>query len=190
MKNIGTAIKLFAALTVLLGVIYPLLVTGVAQLAFAKKASGSLIVQDGKAIGSELICQKFDGDRYFWSRPSASDYGAVPSGASNLGPTSEKLKQQVQEREKQFRIKNELADSVRIPSEMLFASASGLDPHISPRAAMLQVERIAKVRNFDEARKNQLTRLISQIQEKPTLGVFGEERVNVLLLNLNLDKIQ
>lgn len=187
-KDIGTAIKLFAAMTVILGVIYPLFVTGVAQLTFAKKADGSLIIQDGKTIGSELIGQKFDSDRYFWSRPSASDYGAVPSGASNLGPTSEKLKKQVQDREQQFRTMNELADSVKIPSEMLFASASGLDPDISPKAALLQVYRISKVRKLKIEQKQQLVNLVNELAEQPQFSFFGEPRINVLRLNLALDE--
>lgn len=184
------SIKIFAVFTVLCGVIYPLLITGIAQSVFPGKANGSMIVVDNKVVGSELIGQKFDNASYFQSRPSAIDYNPLPSGGSNLGPTSEKLKEQVLARTEQWTKSNPTASAEKIPSEMLFASASGLDPHISPKAALFQVERIAKARNFDQEKKRRLIALISQIQEKPQLGLLGEARVNVLLLNLSLDKIQ
>jgi K+-transporting ATPase ATPase C chain len=141
-------------------------------------------------IGSKLISQKFDSEFYFWSRPSATGYGAMPSGGSNLGPTSSKLKQLVTERAAQFTGFNQLPASETIPSEMLLASASGLDPHISPKAALLQVERIAKARQFDENQNQKLIQLVKSLTEQPQFGLFGQSRVNVLFLNLNLDKIQ
>lgn len=188
-RQIVISIKLFAVLTVLLGIIYPLAVTGVAQLFFGQKANGSLIVQDGKVIGSKLIGQKFDDTAYFSSRPSATDYNALPSGASNLGPSSSKLKQQVEEREQRWLQMNPQAAASHIPPEMLFASASGLDPHISPAAALQQVGRIAQVRHFDDNQKQQLVALVGKLSERPQFFVLGECRINVLTLNLELDKL-
>jgi len=184
------SIKIFAVLTVLCGIAYPLLVTGIAQLAFPEKSNGSLIVQGNKVMGSELIGQKFDSIIYFSSRPSATNYNPMPSGGSNFGPTSQKLRQLVDDRKAQFAESNQLSVSENIPSEMLLASASGLDPHISPKAALLQVERISKARNLNEIQKNKLNVLVDSMRESPQFGVFGDDRVNVLLLNLELDKIQ
>ena len=183
------SIKIFTVLTVLCGIAYPLLVTGIAQLAFPEKANGSLILQGNKVIGSELIGQKFDSIIYFSSRPSATDYNPLPSGSSNLGPTSSKLKQLVTDRETQFIESNQLSASENIPSEMLLASASGLDPHISPNAALLQVGRIAKARNLNKIQKDELIQMVNNMSESPQFGLFGEDRVNVLLLNLELDRI-
>jgi len=183
------AIKIFALFTVLCGIAYPLLITGIAQLAFPAKANGSLIVHDNKVIGSELIGQKFDSIIYFSSRPSATDYNPLPSGGSNLGPTSSKLKQLVADRTARFAKFNQLSGSEAIPSEMVYASASGLDPHISPKAALLQVERIAQARHFDSSRKQQLLQVINKLEEAPQFSVLGENRINVLALNLELDKL-
>jgi K+-transporting ATPase ATPase C chain len=188
-KQILIALKIFILFTVLLGVIYPLVITGIAQLAFPTKANGSLIVVDNKVVGSKLIGQNFSSDMYFTSRPSAIDYNPIPSGGSNLGLTSEKLKQQVTDRKSQFLKSNRLAENVSVPSEMLFASASGLDPHISPRAAKLQVERIAEARKFDNVQKQQLLQSIKELTEVPQFSILGESRINVLLLNLQLDKL-
>ena len=190
MKTIFTAIKIFAFLTVLTGIVYPLFVTGIAQLAFPSKANGSLIVKDHKIIGSELIGQQFDSIIYFSSRPSAVSYNPLPSGGSNYGLTNTKLKKQVNERKQQFIIFNQLDSLTEIPSEMLFASASGLDPHISPKAALMQVERVAKARNFDHSQKKQLLDLVQKVTENRQYGLLGEERINVLLLNLKLDEIK
>jgi len=183
------AIKIFALFTVLCGIAYPLLITGIAQLAFPAKANGSLIVHDNKVIGSELIGQKFDSIIYFSSRPSATDYNPLPSGGSNLGPTSSKLKQLVADRTARFAKFNQLSGSEAIPSEMVYASGSGLDPHISPKAALLQVERIAQARHFDSSRKQQLLQVINKLEEAPQFSVLGENRINVLALNLELDKL-
>jgi K+-transporting ATPase ATPase C chain len=183
------SIKIFAVFTVLCGVIYPLLITGIAQSVFPGKANGSMIVVDNKVVGSELIGQKFDSASYFQSRPSAVDYNPLPSGGSNLGPTSEKLKEQVLARTEQWTKSNPAASAEKIPSEMLFASASGLDPHISPKAALLQVERIASVRNFNTEKKQHLVKLVSDLTEKPQFSILGESRVNVLKLNLALDHL-
>ena len=183
------ALKIFILFTVLLGGIYPLVITGVAQLVFPEKANGSLIVVDNKTIGSKLIGQNFDSDIYFSSRPSATDYNPLPSGGSNLGLTSEKLKQQVADRKLQFEKANQLTANMPIPSEMVFASASGLDPHISPDAAIIQVERIENARKLNSTQKQQLFQAINQLTEEPQFLFLGEARINVLKLNLELDKI-
>jgi K+-transporting ATPase ATPase C chain len=184
------SIKFLLVMTILTGVIYPFFMTGVAQLAFQAKANGSLIMKDGKIIGSELIGQKFDSSIYFWSRPSAIDYNPIPSGASNLGPASDKLKKQVEERRKLFATINSIADTLTIPKEMLFASASGLDPHISPEAALLQLRRVAMARNLNETQKQKVQQLIKSKTEEPQFFLFGEPRINVFELNLALDSIK
>jgi len=182
-------IKIFALFTILLGIVYPLFITGIAQLAFPGKANGSLIVKDNKVIGSELIGQKFDSAVYFSSRPSAIDYNPLSSGGSNFGPTSTKLKQLVTERKAQWMALNQLSGNEKIPSEMLYASASGLDPHISPEAALLQVDRIVNVRQLDNNQKQKLMASITALSERPQFSVFGENRINVLALNVELDKL-
>jgi K+-transporting ATPase ATPase C chain len=184
------AIKFLLVMTVLTGVIYPFIMTGVAQLAFPARANGSLVMKDGKIIGSELIGQKFDSSIYFWSRPSAIDYNPIPSGASNLGPTSDNLKKQVAERRRLFATNNSLADTSAIPKEMLFASASGLDPHISPEAALLQLKRVAMARNLNETQKQKVQQLIKDKTEEPQFLLFGEPRINVFELNLSLDSVK
>ncbi len=183
------SLKIFFFFTVLCGIAYPLLITGFAQLAFPGKANGSLIIQDNKIVGSELIGQKFDQDNYFWSRPSATGYSALPSGGSNLGPSSEKLKQQIADRTAKWKAANQVPASGFVPSEMILASGSGLDPHISHRAALLQVDRIAKVRNFNNEEKQQLVKIIAELTELPQFAFLGEARINVLDLNLALDKL-
>jgi K+-transporting ATPase ATPase C chain len=189
-KQTLIAIKLLLVMTVLTGVIYPFFVTGLAQLTFPAKANGSLVKQGGKIIGSELIGQKFDSSIYFWSRPSAIDYNPIPSGASNLGPTNDKLKKQVAERRKLFSAINSIADTTQIPKEMLFASASGLDPHISPEAALLQLRRVVSARNLNDTQKQEVQDLIKSKIEGPQYFLFGEPRINVFRLNLALDSIK
>jgi potassium-transporting ATPase KdpC subunit len=189
MKTFIISLKIFLFFTVLTGIIYPLLVTGIAQLVFPSKANGSLIIKDDKIIGSELIGQVFDSAIYFTSRPSAISYNPLPSGGSNYGLTNEKLREIVSERKQQFIAFNQLDSLAVIPSEMLFASASGLDPHISPQAANLQVDRIAKARNFTDAQKQELIKCIKDLTEAPQYFFLGEARINVLLLNLKLDKL-
>jgi K+-transporting ATPase ATPase C chain len=184
------AIKILLVMTVLTGVIYPFFVTGVAQLAFPAKANGSLVKGGDKIIGSELIGQKFDSSIYFWSRPSAIDYNPIPSGASNLGPTSDKLKNQVNERRRLFAANNSIVVISVIPKEMLFASASGLDPHISPEAALLQLKRVAMTRNLNEIQKIKVEQLIRNKTQEPQFFLFGEPRINVFELNLALDSIR
>jgi K+-transporting ATPase ATPase C chain len=189
MKRLLISLKIFLFITVLTGIIYPLLITGVAQVVFPGKANGSLIVIDNKTVGSKLIGQKFDSKTYFISRPSAVSYNPLPSGGSNYGLTNIKLKNLVAERKKQFIDFNQLDSLTAIPSEMLFASASGLDPHISQKAALLQVDRVAKARNFNTIQKQNLVQSVKNLTETPQFLVLGEERVNVLVLNLELDKL-
>lgn len=189
MKTLFISLKIFLFFTILTGIVYPLFVTGIAQVVFPVQANGSLIVKDNKIIGSELIGQQFDSTIYFSSRPSAISYNPLPSGGSNYGLTNVKLKNLVAERKKKFIAFNQLDSLTEIPSEMLFASASGLDPHISPKAALLQVERVAKVRKFNASQKQKLINCITEKTEAPQYLFLGEERINVLTLNLELNKL-
>ena len=184
------ALKFLLVMTILTGIAYPLFMTGAAQLTFPSKANGSLVMRNGKIIGSELIGQKFDSTIYFWSRPSAIGYNPIPSGASNYGPTSDTLKKQVTARRIFFAAKNSIKDMNAIPKEMIFASGSGLDPHISPEAALHQSERVAKARNFNEAQKQKLQQLITDKTEGLQFFLFGEPRINVFELNLAVDNIR
>lgn len=190
MKTFGIALKIFLVFTILTGILYPLLVTGIAQVVFPHQANGSLILKDNKIIGSELIGQQFDSTIYFSSRPSAIGNNPLPSGGSNLGLTSAKLKAQVTERRNKFITFNQLDRNTEVPSEMLFASASGLDPHISPEAARLQINRIATARHFSNTQKERVKALVAEMTEGPQLGCLGESRVNVLLLNIALDNVK
>ena len=177
MKNhILISIRMTAALLVITCGIYPLAVWAIGQAAFPKQANGSLIERNGKIIGSALIGQQFTSDRYFHPRPSASDYDAANSGGTNLGPTSKKLRD---------RIAADLRGGRDVPADAVTASASGLDPHISPANARRQAARVARARRIDE---NALRALVERHTEWRFLGVFGEPRVNVLLLNLALDE--
>lgn len=177
-------------MTVITGILYPLLITGVVQLTFPEKANGSLVIVNNKTVGSRLIGQSFDTAIYFSSRPSAVSYNPLPSGGSNYGLTNVTLKKLVEERKQKFLTFNQIASKTVIPSEMLFASASGLDPHISPEAAFLQVDRVAKSRHFSFNQKQKLRQLIVKLSESPQYLCLGEERVNVLLLNLETDTIK
>jgi K+-transporting ATPase ATPase C chain len=190
MKTLIISLKIFLFFTVLTGIIYPLLVTGIAQVVFPAQANGSLIFKGKQTIGSELIGQQFSSPIYFSSRPSAVSYNPLPSGGSNYGLTNVKLKKFVDSCKAQFIAFNQLDSQAVIPSEMLFASASGLDPHISQKAALLQVDRIAKTRNFNTHQKQQLVICIQDLTEAPQFLCLGEERINVLLLNLATDKIR
>jgi K+-transporting ATPase ATPase C chain len=185
-----TAMKFFLVMTLLAGIIYPILMTGIVQVMYPNKSNGSLISNDGKIVGSELIGQKFDSSIYFWSRPSANGYNPIPSGASNYGPTSDTLRKLLNARRNSFAVLNSINDQTTIPKEMLCASASGLDPHISPVAALLQVNRISEARHFSPDRKEKLIGIINRLTEHPQFAVFGEERINVLKLNMELDNIK
>lgn len=194
MKNILIAIKSFIIFSVLLGLVYPLTITGIAQIAFPQKANGSLITENGQVVGSSLIGQKFDKPEYFNSRPSAVDYNAAGSGASNLAPSSKKLIQRVKDAKTQ-RCKDAkkfenyasmpLCIQASIPADMVLTSASGLDPHISIENAKLQAKRVAKIRSISE---NQINKLIEKNTDHEFLGVWGQEGVNVLKLNIALDR--
>lgn len=189
MKTFKVAIKLFLFFTVLTGLIYPLSITAIGQLLFPAKANGSLLYKDNKLIGSKLIGQTFDSTGYFSSRPSATNYNPLPSGGSNKGLTNSLLKQQVLERKQHFLQTNRLDTATVVPSDMLFASASGLDPHISKQSALLQVNRIAAARTLNRTQRQHLIDCVDRLTEKSTLLAWGTERVNVLLLNLEVDKL-
>lgn len=179
MKNFITSIKVFIIFSVLLGLVYPLAITGIAQATMKDKANGSLIIADGKVIGSSLIGQKFDEPEYFNSRPSAVDYNASASGASNLGPSSKKLITRV----KEDIAKNGLTGN-KIPADMVLTSASGLDPHISPENAQFQVPRISKIIGISEEKIN---KLIKENTDLDFIGIWGQDGVNVLKLNIALN---
>lgn len=190
MKTVLISLKVLLFFTVLTGLLYPLAVTGISQLAFPNKANGSLIYVKNQVVGSELIGQQFVGDIYFQSRPSANSYNTLPSGGTNLGLTSKNLVEKVEERRMKFVASNKLLNLVDVPSEMLFASGSGLDPHISQESALLQVDRIAESRGFSDLKKNKLKELVDNLTEQPTFLFLGEKRINVLILNLRIDDIK
>jgi len=184
--NLSTAVLMTIATTVLLGVVYPLVVTGLAQAVFRDKANGQLIQRDGRTIGSAIIAQGFAGFGYFHGRPSAagSGYDATASGGTNLGPTNKKLIDAVRTAVDAARKDNPGGGDV--PIDLVTTSASGFDPHISPDAAMFQVPRVAKARGLDE---NAVRQLVEGRIEKRQFGFLGEPRVNVLRLNLDLDDL-
>lgn len=184
--ELRTSVIAVLSLAVLLCGVYPVLVWGVAQGLFHDKANGSLVVKDGKVIGSGLIGQSFSGAGYFHPRPSAAGdgYDAVKSGGSNLGPISRKLIDTVGERIARVRAENGLPPGAPIPADAVTASGSGLDPHISVKNALLQARRVALARGLSE---NEVLKKIDAHTEGRDLGVFGEQRVNVLELNLDLD---
>jgi K+-transporting ATPase ATPase C chain len=182
----GVILLLFFAL--MTGLLYPAIVTALAQVIFPHQANGSLIAQNGQIIGSELIGQQFDDPGYFWGRPSATasfPYNAAASGGSNLGPTNSDLEKAVLERIELLRAYDP-GNTQPIPVDLVTASASGLDPHISIAAAMIQVPRLARERGLSE---EQVLGMVRQSTEYRQLGILGEPRVNVLILNLALDGI-
>lgn len=187
------ALRMFIVMTVLTGVAYPLLVTLGAQAVLPVQANGSLVQVNNQTVGSSLIGQPFSSPKYFWGRPSAVNYGVATdgtfaaSGGSNLGPTSADLAKAVADRAAAFRAANGLGPDVVVPDDMLFASGSGLDPHISPAAARLQVNRVAQARGLNP---DAVTLLLQFYIEQPTLDLLGQPRVNVLRLNLALDALK
>jgi K+-transporting ATPase ATPase C chain len=184
MKNLVTAILMTVVTTVLLGLIYPLAVTGLAQIIFPDKANGQLITKDGAIVGSRIIGQPFSGPGYFHSRPSAAGaagYDAGASSGSNLGPTSQKLIERVKSDVERIQAEN---PNQPVPVDLVTTSGSGLDPHISPAAAEFQILRVARERGLSEADVRQIVKAHT---EDRTLGFLGEARVNVLELNLDLD---
>jgi len=190
LKNITTAIVMLVILTLITGVIYPLGMTGLAQFLFPGQANGSMVAVDGKVIGSKLIGQNFTGPGYFHGRPSAAGdngYDASASSGSNFGPINQKFIETVSERINTERQQNNLFESTNVPSDLVLASASGLDPHITPAAAFVQVERVARTRGLTS---NQVKAVVNEHAEYRQLGIFGEDRINVLELNLALDRVK
>jgi K+-transporting ATPase ATPase C chain len=184
LSEIRPAIVVFVLMSVLTGLVYPLVVTGVSQVVFPHQANGSLIEKDGKVVGSELIPQNFDQPRYFWSRPSAASYNGGASSGSNLGPTNPALLDAVKGRVEALKTADP-SNNHPVPVDLVTASGSGLDPHISPAAAEYQVERVAKARGLSPA---QVRNLVAEHTEGRQLGLLGEPCVNVLTLNLALDE--
>ena len=197
LREIRPAIVFIVALTLITGVAYPFAITGIAELIFPDKAQGSLVERDGKVVGSSLIGQQFTSEGYFHGRPSATTapdpndpaktvpapYHAANSGGSNLGPTSKALIERIQGDIEKLKQDN---PSAQVPADLVTTSGSGLDPDISPEAALFQVPRVAKARNVSE---NVLRQLIAANTSDPLIGLFGEPRVNVLELNLALDRV-
>jgi potassium-transporting ATPase KdpC subunit len=178
MKTTLQSLRIYLVLTLLTGVIYPLAMTGIAQLCFPKQANGSRVTEQDKLVGSDLLAQKFESPKYFWPRPSAGDFATVPSGASNKGPTAADLKKSINERREKF--------GENAPVDLLTASGSGLDPHITPEAARWQIARVAaeRAKPIEE-----ISALIDRELERPQFRFLGEPRVNVFKLNRALDRL-
>ena len=185
-KELKIALIIFGTMALLLGLVYPLTITGISQVAFPYTANGELVEVNGKIVGSELIGQNFTSSKYFQGRPSAIDYNASTSGGSNYGPTNKKLIDRVNESIKEIKIANGLSDNSTIPADMVLTSGSGLDRYITIESALIQVPRIAQVRNISEST---IKDLIEKNKETPFPGT-GQSVVNVLKLNIALDGIQ
>lgn len=187
-RLIRNALMMLLVMTVITGLVYPLIATGVAQVLFPHQANGSLVERDGKPIGSELIGQNFDDPKYFWGRPSATTpqpYNGTASNGSNQGPTNPALRDAVQQRIDALR-KADPGNTAPVPADLVTASGSGLDPEISPAAAQYQVARVARVRHLNG---EQVQALVAKFTQGRQLGLLGEPRVNVLQLNLALDQL-
>ena len=185
-SQLRPAFSMLLIFTVITGVIYPLVVTGIAQVIFPHQANGSVIVIDGKSYGSELIGQQFDAPKYFWGRPSAAGYNAAASSGSNYGPMNPALMNMVQARIDALKAADP-ENTLPIPVDLVTTSGSGLDPHISVAAALYQIHRVAAARGLSEA---DIQFFVEKCTEGRQFGILGEPRVNVLLLNLALDENQ
>jgi potassium-transporting ATPase KdpC subunit len=189
MKEFVRSLLIFIVMSLATGLVYPLVITGLSQAGFRQKAQGSLIVLDGKIKGSTLIGQQFADPGYFHGRPSATEkpYDAGNSGGSNLGPSNAKFLEEVSKRVEGIRKDNGLDPAGSVPADLVLASASGLDPHITYGAAMAQVRRVAKARGFPG---EEVTNLVESRVEKPLFGFLGHKRINVLQLNMALDELE
>lgn len=186
MNAIVNSLKMLLVMTVITGIIYPMFITVTGKVLFSKKAEGSIIYINGKPVGSELIGQNFSDNRYFHGRPSASNYETIPASASNKSVTNREFNDEVKKRYEEL---SKEYSSNNIPQEMYLKSGSGIDPHISPQSALMQIERVAASRNFSADKKEKLKNIITALTEKRDFGILGEERVNVLKLNLAVDKL-
>lgn len=186
MKNIIIAAKLFLLLTLIVGIIYPFSIYLFGIVCFNEKTNGSLITRDGCIIGSELLGQRFSGPEFFWGRPSAVSSEPMPSGGSNLNPIGTRMKEAIAARIDTLRMYHSSVNINDVPKDLLFASGSGVDPHISPEAALFQIDRISARRHFNEFQKQNLKALVNSSIEGRSLRIFGEPRVNVLELNIKL----
>ncbi len=186
MNHLLTSLRMVLFTTVLLGVFYPLVVTALAQVFWPRQANGSIIQIDGKNAGSELLAQSTTGLQYFWPRPSAGSYATVASGASSAAATNKALVEAVQTRRKDFAQAHDISEK-DVPTEMIYTSASGLDPHISAQSALVQMDRVAKARGFDAGKKEQLKSLIEHLTEAPQGGFLGQTRINVFVLNTQIN---
>ena len=192
MKTFLVSARFLLVFTLLTGGAYPILVTAIARVSFARQAEGSLLSRGTNLVGSSLLAQRTTGPTYFWPRPSAGDdgtnYVTVASSASNKGPTAGDWTTNVVQRIDDFRKAHALAPGTSVPAEMIFASGSGLDPHISPASARLQLPRVATARKLDAQQRQRLEATVDSQIEPPTFGLLGEPRINVLRLNLALDE--
>lgn len=186
MKHFLPALRMLLFMTLVTGVAYPLLVTGISQSIFSQQASGQLLERSGVIVGSTLLSQKFEGPNYFWGRPSAVGNNPLPSGGSNLSQINGDLKKTYEERKEKLKAAHPNM-TVEPPQDLLFASGSGLDPHISPEATQYQLQRVATARGMDSAA---VKKIVDEMTEGRQFGILGEPRVNVLALNLALDKAQ
>lgn len=190
MKRGIQTLRFFLLMLLILGVVYPLIVWSLSHLFWPRRSEGSLIFNaDHQVIGSHLLGQKFEGPGFFWGRPSEGHYSASPSGGSNWGPTSQHLKDQIEARMKSLKEAHPKSETTRIPPDLLFGSASGLDPHISPDAARYQLMRVSKARHLTEKQSYDLGKKIDELVEEPDFMILGDDRVNVLELNLALEAI-
>lgn len=185
-RQLGTGLRTLAVLTILLGLGYPLLVLGVGQLVTNAQANGSLLTREGEVVGSALIGQQFEGDRWFLGRPSAADYDSLASGASNLGPSDADLLAEIRARRARVAARESVPETA-VPPDAVTASGSGLDPHISPAYAALQVPRVAAARGVT---MEVIEQLVADHTSARDLGFLGEPRVNVVTLNLAVDSLR